>query len=297
MRNDRLSSMDASETHLRHALEDCNNAVEELQGKKESPELLGAYARRASVLAMMGYRTSALDDIESAKELSETMGEPEPSVMFRIYVTEAILLYEQDTDPIESYYNASAYLSKVNEDDAFYDQRSLLNACITAISDLLNYGHAEDTGPFIEKAYGLCMSFNNPWIMNRKLEVCNLDGEVCEEMGVLPGAIDAYGRAVQLGMELLSMGSLEDEEELVSALISKGNCEQEDEDPASALTDFRSAALIMEQMLDNHRLDDIEILSDVYRNIASILISQGREEEGESYLIKSMKSELRMNDS
>lgn len=288
--------MDASETHLRHALEDCNNAVDQLREKERSPELLGAYARRASVLAMMGYRTSALDDIDSAKELSETIPEPNPSIMFRIYVTEAILLYEQDSDPIESYYNASRYLSEVHEDDAFYDRRSLIDACITAISDLLDYGHAEDTRPFIEKAYGLCMSFDNPWVMNRKLEVCNLDGEVCEEMGVLPGAIDAYGRAVRTGMELLSMGSLEDEEELVSALISKGNCEQENEEPDSALTDFKSAALIMEQMLENHRLEDIEILSDVYRNIASILISQGHEEEGESYLIKSMKSELRMND-
>ena len=287
--------MDASETHLRHALEDCNNAVDQLREKDGSSELLGAYARRASVLAMMGYRTSALDDIDSAKELSETIPEPNPSIMFRIYVTEAILLYEQDSDPIESYCNASEYLSKVHENDAFYDQRSLLDACITAISDLLDYGHAEDTRPFIEKAYSLCISFDNPWIMNRKLEVCNLDGEVCEEMGAMPGAIDAYGRAVQTGMELLSMGSLEDEEELVSALISKGNCEQESEEPASALTDFKSAVLIMEQMLENHRLEDIEILSDVYRNIASILISQGHEEEGESYLIKSMKSELRMN--
>lgn len=289
--------MDASETHLRHALEDCNNAVDELRGKNGSPELLGAYARRASVLAMMGYRTSALDDIDSAKELSERIPEPNPSIMFRIYITEAILLYEQDSDPIESYFNASGYLSKVHEDDAFYDQRSLLDACITAISDLLDYDHAEDTRPFIEKAYSLCMSFDNPWVMNRKLEVCNLDGEACEAMGAIPGAIDAYGRAVQIGMELLSMGSLEDEEELVSAMISKGNCEQESGEPVSALTDFRSAALIMEQMLENHRLEDIEILSDVYRNIASILISQGREDEGESYLIKSMKSELRMHDS
>lgn len=288
--------MDASETHLKHALEDCNDSVERLSDGSSPEQLLGAYVRRASVLSMMGLRTSAMDDVESAKELSGHIENPDPSMMFRVYITEAILLYEQESDPIESYSRAASYLSTIQENDGFYDRKSLLNACITAVSDLLDYKHPEETRPYIDKAYELCMVFTDPWTMNRKMEVCNLDGEVCEDMNALPGALDAYSNAVHLGMELLSMGSLDDEEEFVSAIISKGNCEQETGDFKSALTDFKSAALVMEQMLENHRLDDMEMLSAVYRNIASILIADGHEEEGESYLIKSMKSELRMQD-
>ena len=66
--------MDTSDIHLESALEEYNQKVNELESAGvESEELLEAYVNRGCVLQMMEYRTSAMEDLESASDLLDTL--------------------------------------------------------------------------------------------------------------------------------------------------------------------------------------------------------------------------------
>ncbi len=292
--------MDASEAHLEQALVECNDTVSRLESDGPSHELLEAYVNRAGILAMLEYRTSALDDTESAidlgDELSAMGSEPDAGTMFKIFSTRAILMYELDNDPIEEYACAAAYMNNMDEYSNHYEHRSFISTCITAVSDLLDYGHPEETYPFRDRMSRVALQYNDSWTLNRRLEMANLEGETFEDMESLDSAIKAYAEAVRIGSELLSRGSLEDEEELISSMLAKARWEQSLSRFDDALVSLESACLIMEQLDSTHHLEDVAPLSEAYSDIANILSSMGRDSDAESYLIKAMRANMRQQE-
>lgn len=292
--------MDASDAHLERTLADCNDTVGRLEPYGPSEDLLEAYVNRAEVLAMMEYRTSALDDTESAidivKALSSNGYEPDAGTMFKVHITRAILMYEQECDPIEEYAAAAEHIGRLDAGSRHHNHRSFVRSCLTACADLLDYDHAEDTSPYREAMHRTTVGSSDAWTLNRRLEMANLEGEAFEAMDIPEAAANAYAEGVRIGTELLSMGALEDEEELISSMIAKANWEQVLGRMDTALVDLKSACIIMEQMLETHRLDDIGYLTDAYRDIAAILSSKGEDAEAESYLVKAMRANMRLQD-
>ena len=59
-------AMEKTDSHLEASLEGLNDRVNELESAGASADLMEAYVNRGCVLSMLGYRTSALDDLESA---------------------------------------------------------------------------------------------------------------------------------------------------------------------------------------------------------------------------------------
>lgn len=292
--------MDASDAHLERTLVECNDTVGRLEAYGPSVELMEAYINRAEVLAMMEYRTSALDDIEAAEDLMGSLVSSGESVdvgsRFKVHITKAIILYEQECDPIEEYCEAADIIAEVGEGCRHYDYRSFVRTCITACADLLDYGHAEEISPFKEAMRDRVMDHTDAWTLNRRLEMANLEGESFEDMDIPEAAVKAYAEGVRIGTELLSMGSLEDEEELVSAMLAKANWERVQGRNEKALMDLKSACIIMEQLASVNRLDEISFLTDAYHDIATILSSMGNESEAESYLVKAMRANMRLQD-
>ena len=83
--------MDASDAHLESVLEELNERVNELEGNGSPEELMEAYVNRGNVLMMLGYRTSALDDLISAddvaKEIESAGTEIDAGTFVKIHTT------------------------------------------------------------------------------------------------------------------------------------------------------------------------------------------------------------------
>ena len=285
--------MDASDAHLERALAEYNDTVNELEPEGPSEQLLEAYVNRASVLTMMDYRTSAMEDLESADEMirsAEEQGiEIEDGTFVKTYVGMGDLIFESEGDPIEPYSRAATRVVRMNPEARHFDFRSTVRMCIYVIENLIDSEYPEETEPFFTKAMSMVMTKNDNWSLNRQLELYNLEGEIGDENEDYKASVESYGRAVKVGVELLDREQLEDMEVLVMSYVSKAEAEENLEDLDGYILDTKAAIILLEHMLEYHRLDDTDVLISLQQSVANALIKQGKVEEAEKYLVKSLK--------
>lgn len=284
--------MERTDSHLEDTLQELNNRVNSLEGGDDKEQLLEAYVNRGCVLAMLEYRTSALDDLESAADLiheSELEGiHVDAGTFVKTFVTMGAMVFDQGGDPVEEYDMAATRLSDLRSDSRHYDTRSIVRMCISVSENLIDSEHPEDCDLFVEKALTM-IGGTDPWSENRRMELHGLAAEALDDRGDVEGSLSEYDQTVAIGSDLLSRGVLEDPEELITALVMKAGCESDLKRYEDSVRDLTAAVSIMEGMIENHMVSDKDSLIALHHDLASELMKLGRTEEAEKHLIRAME--------
>lgn len=289
--------VDSSDAHLESALSEYNDRVNELESDGDPLQLLEAYVNRGCILYMMEYRTSAMEDLDSAdgiiRDLEAEGMDVDAGTFVKTYVTMGDLLFDQEGDPVESYARAAIRLGELDEGCRHFDHRSIVRMCIHVIENLIDSEYPEDTEPFFAKAMSLVLTKQDSWSLNRRLELHNLEGETADSLNDPQGSIDAYAKAIDVGTELLERAQLDDSEELVLSFVSKSEAEEGIGLLDMYIADMTAAITLMEQMLEYNRLDDTDVLVSLHHDLAGVLIKEGRIEDAEKHLMKAMSIGVR----
>ena len=284
--------MEKADAHLEESLRELNDRVHELEASEDLEQLLEAYVNRGRVLAMMEYRTSALDDFETASELADDLissgTEVDPGTYVRIHSAMASLIFDQDGDPVEEYYYVASKLDGLDAGSRHYDQRSIVRLCITASEDLIDCGHPEDCRVFVEKGLSMTES-RDPWFQNRRMELHGLSAEAYDALNDVHSSIRSCTDAIEVGTDLMERGVLEDTDSLVMILVMRADSESSIGDNDMAIVDLTVAVNVMEGLLENHGLPDQEPLISLHHDLAGVLMKAGRVEEAEKHLIRAME--------
>ena len=203
--------MDTSDIHLESALEEYNQKVNELESAGvESEELLEAYVNRGCVLQMMEYRTSAMEDLESASDLLEALErqgyEADPGTFVRIHSTMAGILFDQDADCTGEYELVSKRLDDLDQHSRHFDRRSIVRLCTDASKNLIDSEASDMAIPFLEKGLSLVQGHPDAWSQNRTVELTDLNAEALTDLGDTQEAVECYARSIDLGMDLMDRG-------------------------------------------------------------------------------------------
>ena len=284
--------MERADPQLERNLEELNirvNALEESGGREEMIETL---VDRAGILDLMGYRTSAVDDLETAAALAEESGAEgiDEGTLARLFSLLASEVAGQGGDPIEEYSVAASHLDGLRSSSPRFDRRATVAMCMSAAADLIDFGHPEDAEPFLRKGLQLTEG-TDTWSANRRLEILNIASDSYESTGG-GDVIGTCSEAIEIGASLMEKGSLDNVEELVSALAVRAAAESDMGMDQNAAMDLEAAVGILEGMLENHSLGDTGPLMDLHRDLAGSLMRLGKVEEAEKHLIRSMHIEI-----
>lgn len=280
--------MDKADAHLESMLEDLNDKVSDLEDHGDPHELLQAYVNRGRVLSMLGYRTSAMEDLESASDLYDSLPDGDAGTYVRIHSSIASILFDQGDDPVEEYWNASTRLREVGPDSVQFDYRSLAKLCISAAEDLLDSGHPDDTDAWTDKGLEV-LNGSDQWTRNRRVDLWNLAGEAADCCNDPARAIDVYSHAVDEGVSLMEDGVLEDTATVVLALSMRASAETDLKRDDDAVRDLDASVALLEGLLEHHGLPDTEPLVELHHDLASALVKVGKVEEAERHLIRAME--------
>ena len=283
--------MEVSDKHLETMLEDFNGRVCQLEDEGDPHDLMHAYVNRGTVLLMMGYRTSAMEDMENALEIAENLGDIDAGTFVRIHASMGSILFDEGDDPSEEYWLASTRLKEVGRDSVHFDARSLIRTCISVAEDLVDSGHPEDCDPFLSKALEV-LSGNDQWSRNRRVDVWNLSGEADDDSNDPASAVSSYTAAIDEAVSLMKDGMLEDPSSLVLALSMRAAARADLHDDEDAVSDLDAAVSLLEGMLEHHGLPDTEPLVALHHDLAGALMRIGRTEEAERHLIRAMEIEV-----
>lgn len=284
--------MERADSHLEATLEELNDRVNDLELSGDRTGLLEALVNRGIVLSMMEYRTSAIDDLETAAGLAEELESDgigvDAGTAVKIHVTLGSLVFDQDGDPVEEYYLASLRLRDLGPGSNHYDARSIVRMCISVCEDLIDSEHPEDCGPFLDKGMEVA-SGHDPWSLNRMMELHALSAEAADSMNDVAASVEEFAVAISIGTELLERGVLEDTERLVLLLAMKADGDLSLGDTDQSIADLTAAVGILEGMMENHMLQDKEALISLHHDLAGVLLKAGRVEEAEKHMIRAME--------
>ncbi len=284
--------MDASDAHLERALEEYNERVNELEDGGSPRDLLDAYVNRGCILMMMEYRTSAIEDLASADslicEIEESGGQVDDGTFVRVYTSMGSVATSLGVDPLAAYSAAATRLPSVDGSSRHFDPRSVVRMCVDAASDLIDTGNPDASEPYTTRGIELAGRSRDHWSANRRLQLLNLRAEALSESGDHSAALDAYDEAVATGTELMSVGRLEDTEELVLSYVSKAECEESLGLTDMYIADTESAIALLEGLMECHSLQDTDVLVTLHQNVAGALMRLGRMDDAERHLVRAM---------
>lgn len=220
--------MNNSDLHLERALEEYNQKVNDLESLGCSEDLMEAYVNRGCVLCMMEYRTSAMDDLESACEVLaelESQGyEADIGTFVRIHATMAGILFDQEADCTGEYALVTGRLGALTPGSRHFDRRSIVRMCIDACKNLIDSEASDMILPFVDKGMSM-LNGHDAWSENRRVELLGLHAEGMTDMGDAAEAVELYSQAIDAAMELMDRGQLEDPEELVMSLVMRADAQ------------------------------------------------------------------------
>lgn len=285
--------MDAADSHLETVLRELNDRVNELESSGGREELMEAYANRGFVLAMMDYRTSALDDLVSAADILDGLesdgAEVDPGLFFRIHCVTASVLSALGQDPGDEYALAASRIGSVTARSRGLDARSLIRLCVDSAEDLMDSDEPEGTAPYTGKALDLTQARTDPWSLNMRFHALRISAEASEWMEDPGTAADRYGEAVDIGLMLMEEGRLEDPSALAMTFMSKAQCESSLGMDDLRLVDLDSAVKVMENLLECGRCPDADLLIGMHHDLADALMKSGRIGDAEKHLIRAME--------
>lgn len=286
--------MDTSDIHLESALDEYNQKVYDLESTgSESEELLEAYVNRGCVLYMMEYRTSAMDDLESASEVLENLQkqgyEADVGTFVRIHATMASILFDQESDCTGEYELVSRRLGELDAHSRHFDRRSIVNLCIDACKNLIDSEASDMALPFVEKGLSIVQGHPDPWSRNRTVELLDLHAEAMTDLSETSEAVEMYSQSIDLAMELMDRGQLEDPEELIMAFVMRAEGEADLGLMEPYIKDVESAITILEHMMEFNRMPDPEVLVSLHHDVAGALMKVGRVKDAEKHLMSAMR--------
>ena len=284
--------MDVSEIHLEKALNEYNSTVNMLEPSGESPELVEAYVNRGCVLYMLGYNTSAMEDLASASEIIrylESQGENiDAGTFIKAHATMASILFEQHSDSSEEYEIAMSRLPRLRADSRHFDKAGIIRMCIESAENLLDENNPEDSLVFVRKALGILEKSYDRWSNNRRMELQTLVGECFLAQQDYNAAIEAYSEAIETGTDMMDASEIEDMEELIVPIISRAQCESEIGLNEMYVSDLELAINLMEEMVKINKLIDTDVLVNLHQEAASALMGMGKMEEAEKHLLRAV---------
>lgn len=288
--------MDASDAHLESALEEYNDRVNKLELSGPSEDLLDAYVNRGIILYMMEYRTSAMDDLESAAELMDQLGsagvESDPGAFVRIHSTMASIIFDQEGDCTGEYALVSRRLGELNQHSRHFDRRSIVRMCIDSCKNLIDSEAADMTPPFIDKGMSM-LNGHDAWSENRRVELLALNAEADVDQDKAQEAVELYSQAIEAAMALMDRGQLEDPEELVMCLVMRAEAESGLGLIDLYISDMESALTLLEHMMEYDRVSDPEVVVRLHHDVADALMKAGRIEAAEKHMVKAMQMGIR----
>lgn len=284
--------MDVSDVYLERALKEHNSTVNMLENEGPSPELVEAYVNRGCVLYLMGYFTSAMEDLTAASDMidgleSEGVG-IDAGTFVKAHATMGSILFEQNSDASEEYERAIERLPALRVDSRHFDKAGIIRMCIESAENLLDSDGCEQSLAFVDKALSLLENSFDRWSGNRKMELHTLKGECYLAQQDFQSAIGCYSDAIAVGTDLLDSSDIEDMEELIVPIISRSQCENEIGLDDAYLSDLELSIKLMEEMVRINKLSDTEILINMHHEAASALMAKGRMEEAEKHLLRAV---------
>ncbi len=284
--------MDVSDIHLEKALDEYNSTVNMLESKGPSPELTDAYVNRGCILYMMGYYTSAMDDLSTAAEMIDSLefdgSRVDPGTYVKAHATMGAILFEQNSNVSEEYELAISRLRDLRTDSRHFDRAGIVRMCIESAENLLDVESPEQAQAFVEKGISILGGSDDRWSGNRLLELHTLLGECRLAMEDNEGAIEEYSEAIEIGTALVDSSQIEDMEELVVPIITRAHCEMDLGLEDMYLSDLQLAIDLLEEMLKINKLDDSNILVKMHQEAASALMSRGKVQEAEKHLLRAV---------
>lgn len=282
--------MEKTDAHLEASLDGLNSRVNELESKGDSVELMEAYVNRGSILSMLGYRTSAIDDLQSAADIASELppNMVDAGTFVKIHTALASMIMEQGGDPLDEYILAATRLDELHPGSAHFDKRSAVRMCSASAEDLMDCENPDYAMRYLDRGLEIA-SGTDPWSENRCLDMLIQYAESADMMNDVRLAVERCSTAIDVGSELLENGLLEDVEQLVSALVLRASGESDLGINDSAVIDLNAAVGILEGMLENHSLPDTEVLMSLHHDLAGALMKAGRVEEAEKHLIRAME--------
>ena len=281
--------MDVSEIHLEKALEEYNEKVNSLETEGNIQDLIEAYVNRGSVLYMLGYTTSAMEDLTTASDLIEDLsskGEPiDAGTYVKAHATMGAILFEQNSDSSGEYEKAIKRLTQLNTGSRHFDLAGIIRMCVESAENLLDEKDPEAAMKFVSKALSIIADRPDRWSGNRKMELYTLEGECYLALQDYSSAIESYSKAISVGTDLVDNSMIEDMEELVVPIISRSQCESELGLDDMYISDIELAINLLEEMEKSTRLSDVDVLINLHHDAASFLMSKGRMEDAEKHLI------------
>ncbi len=286
--------MDSSDIHLENALEEYNDRVNELEAVGiENEELLEAYVNRGCVLYMMEYRTSAMDDLDTASDILEGLRaqgcEPDVGTYVRIHATKAAILFDQEGDCTYEYELVSKVLGELDQHSRHFDQRSLVSLCIDATKNLIDSESSDVSLPFIERGMRALRGHHDAWSQNRAVELLDLHAEAMADLAETQESVELYSQSIDLAIDLMDREQLEDPEELVMAFVMRAEGEADLGLMDPYINDIESAITILEHMVEFNRMPDPDILMSLHHDVAGALMKVGRVADAEKHLMKAMR--------
>jgi len=285
-------TMDISDIHLEKALSEYNSTVNLLEADGTSSELVEAYVNRGCVLYMMGYLTSAMEDLSSASNMIEEIesagGEIDAGTYVKAHATMGAILFEQHSEISEEYSYAISRLPKLKSDSKHFDKAGIIRMCIESAENLLDREYPEDSEQFITKGLAILERSSDKWSGNRKMELYTLLGECYMLEGELRKAMEQYSEAVTIGTDLVDNHEIESMEELVVPIIARSQCESDLGLDDMYLSDLELGISLLEEMAKANKLEDPEVLVHMHQDAAAALMNKGRVKEAEKHLMQAV---------
>lgn len=286
--------MSLSDEHLENALAEYNDKVDALEKNGDTEELFEALVNRSTILMLMEYYTSCMTDVEDALEIAEEMRkegkEPDTGSMVKLYENRGQLSYgEHDEVMISDYSKIVRELNNLNENSRHYSKKGILEMCIGCAGDLVDGGYFENSIPFIDHALKMLAGEYDNWSVNCRIELLNLLGQTRNNMGMKDEALEAFTECIITAEPLYRRKLLTDDMEFVLALVYRGDIEEAKGDKDSMISDHEAAAEILDQLHEENKVEDVEMLVGLHQSLASALIERGDMEKAEKHLIRVVK--------
>lgn len=284
--------MDVSEIRLEKALDEYNSIVNMLEPYGESAELIDAYVNRGCVLYMLGYFTSAMEDLSIASEMIDDIESDgsriDAGTFVKAHATMGAILYEQKSEISIEYGNAISRLPELRSDSKHFDKAGIIRLCIESSENLLDCEYPEDAEKFVRKGLSLLKVSNDSWSDNRLIQLYTLLGECLLAQGDLRSALECYSQAIEVGTSLVDSSQIEDVEQLVVPIISRSQCASNLGLMDQYISDLELAIKLLEGMLEINKFDNTDLLVHMHQDVASALMSKGMMEEAEKHLMRAV---------
>ena len=290
--------MKGSDQHLERALKEYNQKISDLEaGEGSNEEMLEALVNRSTILLLMESFTSSMEDSEDAMRLAsimESKGEHvDTGTYIKMYENHGQLLYENDNDGMaEDYGKILPKLDEVNPVNVrvrHYDDRGLIIMCENCAEDLIDASKLEMATQFLRKALVIIGRSRAMWYRNRKVSILYLIGQTENDMGLKKEALKTLKECVRIGTKMVYDYSLDDYTDVVNADILRGDILESMGDLEGMWAAHEQAAVLLESLYADKRIDDAELLINLHQGIATSMMNAGRIELAEKHLLRAIR--------